>query len=96
VPARVTIYTTPVCPYCVAAKSLLRSKAVEFDEIDVSARPELRTWLIERSRQRTVPQIFVNGEALGGFSDIAALDKQGKLDPLLARDPAPSDPALRS
>jgi glutaredoxin 3 len=94
--AQVTIYTTGYCPYCNMAKDLLEKKAVDFAEINVESRPELREWLIKKSRQRTVPQIFVNGEPLGGFSDIAALDKQGKLDPLLARDPAPSDPEVRT
>ncbi|MFO0611415.1 MAG: glutaredoxin 3 [Polyangiaceae bacterium] len=92
--AAVTIYTTAVCPYCVRAKSLLRSKGIPFREIDVERRPELREWLIARSKQRTVPQIFVNGAPLGGFTDIAALDQQGKLDPLLARDPEESDPQV--
>jgi len=93
-PAKVTIYTTSTCPYCIRAKGLLEQKNVAFEEINVEARPELRGWLIERSRQRTVPQVFVNGEPLGGFTDIAALDQQGKLDPLLAREPAATDPAV--
>jgi glutaredoxin 3 len=92
--AKVTIYTTTVCPYCIRAKALLKQKSVSFDEINVEDRPEVRGWLIERSRQRTVPQVFVNGEPLGGFTDIAALDREGKLDPLLQREPAASDPAV--
>jgi len=92
--AKVTIYTTSICPYCIRAKALLKQKNVAFDEINVESRPELRGWLIERSRQRTVPQVFVNGEPLGGFTDIAALDQQGKLDLLLAREPAATDPAV--
>ncbi len=93
--ARVTVYTTTFCPYCVQAKALLKKKNVAFTEINVESRPELRTWLIDRSRQRTVPQVFVNGEPLGGFTDISALDREGGLDPLLARDPAPTDPEIR-
>ncbi len=94
--ADVVVYTTDFCPYCVRAKSLLAKKKVAFREVNVEHRDDLRQWLVERSRQRTVPQIFVNGEPLGGFSDIAALDQAGKLDPKLARDPAPSDPAVRT
>jgi glutaredoxin 3 len=92
--AAVTIYTTTVCPFCIRAKSLLRAKGVPFREIDVERRPELREWLVARSRQRTVPQIFVNGAPLGGFTDIAALDQKGKLDELLAREPTASDPQV--
>lgn len=92
--AAVTIYTTTVCPFCIRAKSLLRSKGVDFREINVEQRPELREWLIARSKQRTVPQVFVNGAPLGGFTDIAALDQRGKLDELLARDPQASDPQV--
>jgi glutaredoxin 3 len=94
-PAQVIVYTTKVCPYCVMAKTLLTKKNVAFREVLVDTRPELRTWLVERSKQRTVPQIFVNGESLGGFSDISELEHQKKLDELLARDPAPSDPEIR-
>jgi glutaredoxin 3 len=94
-PANVTVYTTSFCPYCVQAKALLKKKSVPFTEIDVESRPELRTWLIDRSKQRTVPQIFVNGQPLGGFTDIAALDRAGRLDPLLSRDPSPEDPEVR-
>ncbi len=94
--AAVTVYTTGWCPYCHRAKALLRKKNVDFAEIDVDDRPDLRQWLAERSRQRTVPQIFVNGRPLGGFVDVAALDRAGKLDELLAKAPAPSDPELRT
>lgn len=93
-PAAVTIYTTNVCPFCVRAKSLLKSKGVEFREINVEHRPEIREWLVARSKQRTVPQVFVNGAPLGGFTDIAALDQRGKLDELLARSPDASDPQV--
>jgi glutaredoxin 3 len=78
----------------VRAKELLKSKRVDFAEVDVGSRPDLRTWLVERSRQRTVPQVFVNGQPLGGYSDIAELDRAGRLDTLLARDPAPGDPTV--
>ena len=92
--ADVVVYTTPTCPYCVAAKRLLGKKQVAFTEVDVDDRPDLRSWLVSASGQRTVPQVFVNGRSLGGFTDIDALDRDGGLDPLLRRAPDPSAPAL--
>jgi glutaredoxin 3 len=84
VPApRITIYTTTRCPYCTRAKQLLGRKGVAFEEIDAEGDDALRTWLVERTGQMTVPQIFAGDRALGGFSDLAALDEQGKLDPIL-------------
>lgn len=81
--AKVEIYTKKNCPYCVRAKALLDRKGVAYREIDVERNDELRMWLVEASGQRTVPQIFVDGRSLGGFTDIDALDRQGKLDPIL-------------
>jgi len=92
--AEVLIYVTSWCPYCVAAKRLLRNKAVPFTEVDVDGRDDLRSWLLSTTGQRTVPQVFVNGQALGGFSDVDALDQEGGLDPLLAQTPAAGLPAL--
>ena len=81
----VIIYTTPFCGYCSAAKRLLSAKGVAFDEIDVSADPALRSEMVQRAMgRRTVPQIFIDGAGVGGFDDINALDRAGKLDPLLA------------
>jgi glutaredoxin 3 len=80
---KVRVYTKQQCPYCVRAKSLLAKKGVAFEEIDVEHDDALRTWLVEASGQRTVPQVFVGDRPLGGFSDIDALDRQGKLDPIL-------------
>jgi glutaredoxin 3 len=82
--ADVRIYVTSTCPYCHAAKRLLDRKKVVFTEVNVDDRPELRSWLVSASGQRTVPQIFINGQSVGGFSDIDALDHEGGLDPLLA------------
>ena len=79
----VTIYTKPTCPYCAAAKTLLRNKGVGFTEIDVSVQPELREEMIKRSSRRTVPQIFIGYTHVGGYDDLAALDAAGKLDALL-------------
>jgi glutaredoxin 3 len=85
--ADVWIYLTSWCPYCSAAKQLLKRKNVSFTEVDVDGRDDLRGWLRSASGQRTVPQVFINGESVGGFSDIDELDRQGKLDALLAAAP---------
>jgi glutaredoxin 3 len=84
---RVTVYTKQNCPFCVRAKHLLTRKGVPFEEISVEGRDDLRTWLVEQSGQRTVPQIFAGERSLGGYSDLAALDAEGKLDPILRGDP---------
>lgn len=81
--AKVEIYTTPTCPYCHAAKALLADKGVDYQEITVLD-PDLRAAMTERAHgRRTVPQIFVGETHVGGYDDMAALDRQGKLDPLL-------------
>jgi glutaredoxin 3 len=81
----VTLYTTPYCGYCAAAKRLLAAKGVPYAEIDVSRDAARRTEMIERSRGgRTVPQIFVGETHVGGYDDMNALDRAGRLDPLLA------------
>ena len=94
--ASVAVYCTDYCPYCHMARRLLKSKQVDFTDISVEGRADLRDWLREVSRQHTVPQIFINGTPFGGYSDIADLDRQGKLDELLATPPAADDPAIRS
>ena len=82
--AEVIIYATRFCPYCHAAKRLLRDKGVEFQEIDVTFDPKTRRKMTELAGGRhTVPQIFINGHHVGGYDDLSALDKAGKLDPLL-------------
>lgn len=86
--AKVVVYTTDYCPYCVRALKLLRSKGAEPVEIDVSSDAERRRWLVEVTGQRTVPQVFINDRPLGGFTDIAELDRKGELDKLLAEPPS--------
>ena len=81
--AQVVIYTTDYCPYCTGAKSLLRSKNVEFDEIDVTDDPAKRIEMERLSQRRTVPQIFVDGQPIGGYDDVRQLDAMGELDRLL-------------
>jgi len=83
--ARVEIYTKFLCPYCHRAKSLLESKNVEFEEYDITLGGKKRDEMLQRSNGRTtVPQIFINGRHVGGSDDLAALDRSGQLDPLLA------------
>ena len=79
----VRLYTKKNCPYCVRAKALLAKKKVPFEEIDVESDDALRTWLVEATGQRTVPQIFVGDRSLGGFTDIDALERKGELDAIL-------------
>lgn len=81
----VEIYTTQICGFCHAAKALLRRKGVAFQEIDVGRAPERREEMIRRSGGgRTVPQIFIGGQSVGGCDDLHALERAGRLDALLA------------
>lgn len=81
---KIEIYTTPWCPYCHAAKSLLAGKGVPFEEVD-AADPEIRSAMVQRAHgRRTVPQIFIGNTHVGGYDDMAALERSGRLDPLLA------------
>ena len=81
----ITIYTTLTCPFCIRAKGLLRDKNVQFDEIDVGADPAVRAQMTQRAHgRRTVPQIFIGERHVGGCDDLFDLERQGKLDGLLA------------
>jgi glutaredoxin 3 len=83
--ATVEIYTTKVCPYCVRAKSLLNAKDVDFIEHDLSTDDAGREALLKKTNgMRTVPQIFINGQHVGGCDDLYALEKKGELDKMLA------------
>lgn len=82
------MYTTRICGYCIAAKRLLERKGVAFEEVSAEGRADLRGWLVTATGRTTVPQIFINGVSVGGYDDIAALEKRGELDSLLAA-PAP-------
>jgi glutaredoxin 3 len=79
----VKIYTTPYCPYCVRAKRLLERKGVRYEEIDVANDDQARVDLAERTGRRTVPQIFIGEQHVGGSDDLHALEQQGKLDGML-------------
>ena len=84
--ADIEIYTTKVCPYCVRAKNLLNAKGADFKEIDVTGDDAGREALLKRSNgMRTVPQIFINGQHIGGYDNLAELEEKGELDKLLAQ-----------
>ncbi len=82
--ANVEIYSTGICPYCVMAKQLLNRKGVKFTEIRIDLEPAKRQEMMQRSTQRTVPQIFINNEAIGGYTDLVAIDREHRLDRLLS------------
>lgn len=86
-PARVVMYSTPWCPYCIRARTLLKKKGVAFEDIDVAGNPVLRREMEESSGRHTVPQIWINGEHVGGCDDLHALDHAGQLDTKLAVAP---------
>lgn len=81
---KIVMYCTEVCPYCVNAERLLSSKGVtEIEKIRIDLQPEQRDLMIARTGRRTVPQIFIDEYHVGGFDDLAALDRSGELAPLL-------------
>ena len=89
VKAKVEIYSSPWCGYCYRAKQLLESKGAPFTEVDLDEQPNRRDEMVKRANGRTtVPQIFINGKWVGGSDDLLALDKSGKLDPMLAEEAA--------
>jgi glutaredoxin 3 len=82
--AKIVMYCTEVCPYCVRAEQLLKRKGEQdIEKIRVDLQPEQRDAMIQKTGRRTVPQIFINGEHVGGYDDMAALDHAGKLDVML-------------
>jgi glutaredoxin 3 len=83
----VVIYTRALCGYCAAARDLLQGKGVDYTELNATFNSKLRKEMVERSGQRTFPQVFVGDRHLGGYDDLAALDATGELDPLLAGEP---------
>ncbi|MCV6615428.1 MAG: glutaredoxin 3 [Cellvibrionaceae bacterium] len=80
----VTIYSSDFCPFCHRAKALLASKGVTFKELNVDGDPKLRQEAMRKSGQRTVPQIWINSQHVGGCDDLYALERAGRLEPLLA------------
>jgi glutaredoxin 3 len=83
----VIMYTTAVCPYCVAAKNFLKSRGASYSEVRVDTDPAARTSMMESTRRSSVPQIFINGTHVGGYEELVALDRSGELAPLLATTP---------
>ena len=84
------MYTTAVCPYCMMAERLLTSKGVEIDKVRIDLDPARRSEMMEKTGRRTVPQIYIGDTHVGGYDDLAALDRAGKLDPLLKSGGAPT------
>jgi glutaredoxin 3 len=83
--AKVMMYSTAICPYCIAAERLLKSKGVaEVEKVRVDLAPARRMEMMDRTGRRTVPQIYIGSTHVGGYDDLVALDQQGGLDPLLA------------
>jgi glutaredoxin 3 len=82
--AKVVMYATEWCPYCRRAEALLRAKGAEIEKIDLDAQPERRAEMERRSRQRTVPQIWIGATHIGGCDELHDLDRRGELDRLLA------------
>lgn len=78
------MYGTAMCPYCMAARMLFKKKNIEFDDISVTGKPDLRAEMEARSGRHTVPQIFIDGQAVGGFDEVSRLDDTGELDRMLA------------
>ena len=90
---RILLYTTQFCGYCNAAKRLLRGKGLDFAEVDVGFDPAKRAEMIERARgMRTVPQIFIHGRHVGGYEELAELEREAKLEAWLDNAPEPSAP----
>ena len=83
---KIDIYTSPLCGFCTVAKNLLIKKGVDFDEYDVVKEPSLKPVMIERANgSKTVPQIFINQQHIGGWEELCGLDQNGKLDEILSR-----------
>ena len=81
---KIEVYSTAVCPYCVAAKNLLKSKGLQWKEVRVDADPAQRDLMLQRSGgRRTVPQIFINDQHVGGYDDLVVADRNGRLKQLL-------------
>ena len=85
--AEVVMYSSAICPYCVAAKNFLKQRGVEWREVRVDLDPVARTEMLERARRTSVPQILIHGTRVGGFADTVALDRAGGLAPLLESAP---------
>ena len=83
----VIMYSTAVCPYCVAAKNFLKSRGLGYQEVRVDSDPVARALMMQRTRRTSVPQIFINGTHVGGYEELVALDRSGGLSPLAEAAP---------
>lgn len=83
---KIVIYSSAHCPYCTMAKQLLDRKGVSYDEIRVDLHPEKREEMMQKSQRRTVPQIFINSKAIGGYTDLVEIDRSGQFDTLLTKN----------
>ena len=81
-PSSIQVYTTGYCPFCIRAKELLTRKGIAFEEINLDGKLDELNALKDRTGQRTVPQIFIDGKLIGGFSELAGMDSRGELDAL--------------
>lgn len=81
--AAITLYTTAICPYCVAAKNFLKSKGMDWTEVRIDRDPEARARMLERARRTSVPQIFVGDTHVGGYDDMIALHREGRFEALV-------------
>lgn len=82
--AAITLYTSAICPYCVAAKNFLKSKGMDWTEVRIDRDPEARARMLERARRTSVPQIFVGDTHVGGYDDMIALHREGRFEALVA------------
>jgi len=83
-PPGITIYSSAICPYCVAAKNFLKSKGLAWTEVRIDTDPAQREAMVQKTRRTSVPQIFIGDTHVGGYDDMMALHRAGKLEPLLA------------
>lgn len=81
---KATVYSSAICPYCVAAKNFLRNKGIEYDEVRIDLDPAQREYMMARAKRTSVPQIFFGDVHIGGFDDLVAADRSGRLDQVLA------------
>jgi glutaredoxin 3 len=80
----VVMYVTDFCPYCVMAKQLLTRLGIDFELFEVDGNVQARNWLVQATQQRTVPQIFIRGQSIGGYQELARMHRRGKLEAALA------------
>lgn len=85
--SNIVIYSTAICPYCVAAKNFLKSRGASYSEVRIDLDPAARAEMMEKTKRTSVPQIFINDTHVGGYDDMVALDRAGGLKPLLEAAP---------